>query len=48
MKKITMNVTDAMYFKIKKKASAETEKQNKFVGMKDLILPVLEEKFGKK
>jgi len=47
MKKITMNVPDTMYFKIKKKASTETEKQNKFVGMKDLILPVLEDEFGK-
>ena len=47
MKKITIDISDSMYFKIKKKASAETEKQNKFVGMKDLILPVLEDKFGK-
>ena len=47
MKKISINISDRMYFKIKKKSSIESEKQNKFVGMNDLIIPELEKLFGK-
>jgi hypothetical protein len=46
VKKISLDVSDKMYTEIKKKALQETEKQKKFVGMNDLILPLLEKEFG--
>lgn len=47
MRKITVDISDDMYNKIKKKSLDETVKQAKFVGMNDLILPILEKEFGK-
>jgi hypothetical protein len=47
MKKITVDISDEIYVKIKKKSVDETVKQKKFVGMNDLILPLLEKEFGK-
>jgi len=47
MKKITVDIPDEVYIKIKTKSVAETVKQKKYVGMNDLILPLLEKEFGK-
>jgi hypothetical protein len=47
LKKITVDIPDEIYVKIKKNSVDETIKQKKFVGMNDLILPLLEKEFGK-
>lgn len=46
MTKISLDIPDTMYAKIKKKATDETVKKGKFVGMNDLIIPLLEKEFG--
>jgi hypothetical protein len=47
MTKISLDIPDEVYFRIKEKATDETKKQKKFVGMNDLILPLLEKEFSK-
>ena len=47
MTKISLDIPDQLYNKIKKKSRDETVKQAKFVGMNDLIIPLLEKEFGK-
>lgn len=47
MTKISLDIPDDMYIKLKEKAMEETKKQKKFIGMNDLILPLLEKEFSK-
>ncbi len=47
-KKISIDIPDDIYGKIKAIALHETIHQGKFVGMKDIILPVLKKTFSKK
>jgi len=46
-KKISIDIPDELYKSIKLKATNETIKQNHFVGMNDIILPILKKAFGK-
>lgn len=46
MTKISLDISPTMYAKIKKKATDETVNKGKFVGMNDLIIPLLEKEFG--
>ena len=46
--KISIDIPDEIYNKIKKIALDETVNQAKFVGMNDIILPVLQKAFSKK
>ena len=45
MKKISVNVSEDLYTKIKKLSLEKTIKEKKFVGMTDIITPVLEKEF---
>lgn len=46
MRKISLDISNKMYAKIKKQATEESLKKEKFVGMNDLIIPILEKEFG--
>ncbi len=46
--KISIDIPDNIYTTIKKKSLDETVHEGKFIGMNDIILPVLEKAFGKK
>ena len=46
--KISIDIPDELYNYIKKKAVDETVKQAKFIGMNDMILPILKKAFLKK
>ncbi len=47
-KKISIDIPNEIYNNIKKKALDETVNKSKFVGMNDIILPVLKKAFSKK
>ena len=46
--KISIDIPDEIYNNIKKRALDETVHKAKFVGMNDIILPVLQRAFSKK
>ena len=48
IKKISIDIPDEIYNYIKKRSLDETVTQKKFVGMNDIILPVLKKAFSKK
>lgn len=41
MKRVSLDLEDTMYFKLKKKATTESEKQDKTVTMRDIIIDSL-------
>ena len=47
-KKISIDIPDEIYNNIKKRALDETVNKSIFVGMNDIILPVLKKAFSKK
>lgn len=47
MTKISLDISDKMYGTIKKLAMEKTIQQEKFIGMNDILIPILEKEFGK-
>ena len=47
MKKLSINLSDSTFNKLKQKSVDESNKTGTFVSMGDLILPDIEKKFGK-
>lgn len=47
MPKFSVDIPDDLYTKIKTRALDETIRQAKFVGMNDLIIPLLKKEFEK-
>lgn len=47
MTKISLDIPEKLYIKIKKKALDETVKQEKFIAIQSLIIPLLEKEFEK-
>lgn len=47
MKKLSVNLSDSTFKKLKQKSLDESEKTGKFVSMADLVVPDIEKRFGK-
>ena len=45
MKKISLDIPDELYAKLKQRALKETVKKSAFVGMNDILLPILQKEF---
>lgn len=41
MKRVSLDLEDKMYYALKKKATAESEKQDKSISMRDIIVDSL-------
>lgn len=48
VRKISIDIPDDIYNNIKKRSYDETVNQKKFIGMNDIVLPVLKKAFSKK
>ncbi len=47
MKKLSINLSEATFNKLKQKSMDESKRTGEFVSMVDLVLPDIEKKFGK-
>lgn len=47
MKKLSLNLNDSTFNKLKQKSIDESKRTGDFVSMMDLVLPEIEKKFGK-